>query len=73
MHADAVVNITDDPAISSTMNELLKSKLDNKTVLTSKELRGICDMLISDELNIVNTCPPILSTDMSISENTSAS
>ena len=72
-YADAVANIPDDPAVSSTTNELLKSKLDNKTVLTNEELRGIYDMLISDEPNVVDTCPPILSTNTSISENTSAS
>ena len=49
MYADAVVNIPDDPAVSRTTNELSKSKLDNKTVLSSVELRGIYDILISDE------------------------
>ena len=42
-YTDVVVNIPDDPAVSSTTNELSKSKLDNKTVLTSEELRGIYD------------------------------
>ena len=42
-YADTVANIPDDPAVSSTTNELSKSKLDNKTVLTSEELRGIYD------------------------------
>ena len=72
-YADAVVNIPDDPAISSTTNELSKSKLDNKTVLRNEELRGIYDILISDEPKVVDTCPPVLSTNTSISENTSAS
>ena len=72
-YADAVVNIPEDPAVSSRMNKLPKSKMDNKTVVTSEELRGIYDMLISDEPNAVNSCPPILTTNTSISENTSAS
>ena len=72
-YADAVVNIPDDPAVSSRTNELSKSKMDNKTVVTSKELRGIYDMLISDEPNAVDSFPPILTTNTSISENTSAS
>ena len=72
-YADAVVNIPDDPAVFSTTNELSRSKLDNKTVLTSEELRGIYDILIFDEPNVVDTCFPVLSTNMSISENTSAS
>ena len=71
-HADAVVNIPEDPAVSSRTNELSKSKMDNKTVMTSEELRGIYDMLISDEPNAVDSFPPILTTNMSISENTSA-
>ena len=45
----------------------------NKTVVTSEELRGIYDMLISDEPNAVDSFPPILTTNTSISENTSAS
>ena len=45
----------------------------NKTVLTSEELRGIYDILISDEPKVVDTCPPALSTNTFISENTSAS
>ena len=53
MHADAVVNILEDPAVSSRPNELSKSKMDNKTAVTSEELRGIYDMLISDEPNAV--------------------
>ena len=72
MFAD-VVDIPDDPAVSSTTNELSKSKLDNKTVLTSEELRGIYDILISDEPKVVDTFPPILSTNTSISENNSLS
>ena len=72
-YADAVVNIPDDPAVFSTTNELSRSKLDNKTVLTSEELRGIYDILIFDEPTVVDTCFPVLSTNMSISENTSAS
>ena len=35
-------------------------------------MRGIYDILISDEPKVVDTCPPILSTNTSISENTSA-
>ena len=72
-YADAAVNIPDDPAVFSTTNELSRSKLDNKTVLTSEELRGIYDILISDEPNVVDSCFPVLSTNISISENTSAS
>ena len=72
-YADAVVNIPEDPAVSSRMNKLPKSKMDNKTVVTSEELRGIYDMLISDEPNAVDSFPPILTTNTSISENTSAS
>ena len=72
-YADAVVNIPDDPAVFSTTNELSRSKLDNKTVLTSDELREIYDILIPDEPKVVDTCPPVLSTNTSISENTSAS
>ena len=72
-YADAVVNIPDDPAVFSTTNELSRSKLDNKTLLTSEELRGIYDILIFDEPNVVDTCFPVLSTNMSISENASAS
>ena len=72
-YADAAVNIPDDPAVFSTTNELSRSKLDNKTVMTSEELRGIYDILISDEPNVVDTCFPVLSTNISISENTSAS
>ena len=55
------------------MNKLSKSKLDNKNVLTSEELRGIYDILISDEPKFVETYPPILSTNTSICENTSTS
>ena len=47
--------------------------MDNKTVLASEELRGIYYILISDEPKVVDTCPPVLSTNTSISENTSAS
>ena len=72
-YADAAVDIPDDSAVFSTTNELSRSKLDNKTVLTSEELRGIYDILIFDEPNVVDTCFPVLSTNMSISENTSAS
>ena len=72
-YADAVVNIPDDPTVFSTTNELSRSKLDNKTVLTSEELRGIYDILIFDEPTVVDTCFPVLSTNMSISENASAS
>ena len=72
-YADAAVNIPDDPAVFSTTSELSRSKLDNKTVLTSEELRGIYDILISDEPNVVDSCFPVLSTNISISENTSAS
>ena len=72
-YADAVVNIPEDPTVSSRTNELSKSKMDNKTVVTSEELRGIYDMLISDEPNAVDSFPPILTTNTSISENTSAS
>ena len=72
-YADAAVDIPDDSAVFSTTNELSRSKLDNKTVLTSEELRGIYDILIFDEPTVVDTCFPVLSTNMSISENTSAS
>ena len=72
-YADAVVNIPQDPAVSSRTNELSKSKMDNKTVVTSEELRGIYDTLISDEPNAVDSCPPILTTNTSISGNTSPS
>ena len=72
-YADAVVNIPDDPAVLSTMNELSRSRLDNITILTSEVLREIYDILISDELNVVDTSPPVLSTNTSISENTSPS
>ena len=72
-YADAVVNIPDDPAVFSTTNESSRSKLDNKTVLTSEELRGIYDIMISDKPKVVDTCSPVLSTNTSISENTSAS
>ena len=72
-YAEAVVNIPGDSAVSSTTNKLSKSKLGNESVLTSEELRGIYDILISDEPKIVDTCPPVLSTSTSISENTSAS
>ena len=58
-YANAFVNIPDNPFISSTTHELSKSKLDNKTVLTSEELRGILDILISDEPKVLNTSPPI--------------
>ena len=73
MYADAVVNIPEDPVVSSRTKELSKSKMDNKTVVTSEELRGIYDMLISDEPNAVDSCPPFLTTKTSISENTSTS
>ena len=72
-YADAVVNIPDDPAVFSTTNESSRSKLDNKTVLTSEELRGIYDIMISDKPKVVDTCSPVLSTNTSISENASAS
>ena len=72
-YADAVVNIPEDPAVSSRMNKLPKSKMDNKTVVTSEELRGIYNMLIYDEPNAVDSCPPTLTTNTSISGNTSAS
>ena len=72
-YADAVVNIPEDPGVSSRTNELSKSKMDNKTVVASEELRGIYDMLISDEHNAVDSCPPFLTTNTSVSENTSAS
>ena len=72
-YADAAVDIPDDSAVFSTTNELSRSKLDNKTVLTSEELRGIYDILIFDEPKVVNTRPSVLSTNTSISENTSAS
>ena len=52
--------------------QLSNSKMDNKTVVTSEELRGIYDMLISDEPNAEDYCAPILTTNTSISENTSA-
>ena len=71
-YADAVVNIPDDPAVFSTTNESSRSKLDNKTVLTSEELRWIYDIMLSDEPKVVDTCSPVLSTNTSISENTSA-
>ena len=35
-YADAAVNIPDDPAAFSTTNELSRSKLDNKAVMTVK-------------------------------------
>ena len=41
--------------------------------MTSEELRGIYDILISDEPKAVDSCPPISTTNTSISENTSAS
>ena len=72
-YEDAVVNIPEDPAVFSRTNELSKSKMDNKTVVTSEKLRGIYDMLISDEPNAVDACPPISRTNTSISENTSTS
>ena len=72
-YADAAVNIPDDPAVFSTTNESSRSKLGNKTLLTSEELRGIYDILIFDEPKVVNTRPSVLSTNTSISENTSAS
>ena len=72
-NADAVVNIPDDPAVFSTTNESSRSKLDNKTLLTSEELRGIYGILIFDEPKVVDTRPPVLSTSTSISENTNAS
>ena len=72
-YTDAVVNIPDDPVVSSTTNELPKSRLGNKTVLVSEELRGIYDILMSIEPKVVETRPPVLSTDTSIFENTSAS
>ena len=72
-YTDAVVNIPDDPAVSSTTNELPKSRLDNKTVLVSEKLSGIYDILMSIEPKVVETLPPVLSTDTSIFENTSAS
>ena len=72
-YADAIVNIPDDPAVSSTTKESLKSKLDNKTALTCEEFRGIYDILISDEPKVADTCPPILSTNTPISENTHTS
>ena len=72
-YADAVVNIPEDPTVSSRTNELSKSKMDNKTVVTSEELRGIYNMLIYDEPNAVDSFPPTLTTNTSISENTSAS
>ena len=55
------------------MNKVPKSKMDNKTVVTSEELRGIYNMLIYDEPNARDSCPPTLTTNTSISENTSAS
>ena len=55
-YAEAVVNIPGDSAVSSTTKKLSKSKLGNKSVLTSEELRGIYDILISDEPKIVDTC-----------------
>ena len=69
-YADAAVNIPDDPAVFSTTNESSRSKLDNKNLLTSEELRGIYDILIFDEPKVVNTRPSVLSTNTSISENT---
>ena len=72
-YADAAVNIPDDPAVFSTTNESSRSKLGNKTLLTSEELRGIYGILIFDEPKVVNTRPSVLSTNTSISENTSAS
>ena len=72
-YADAVANIPDDPVVSSRTKELSKSKMDNETVVTGEELRRIYDMLISDEPNAVDSCPSILTTNTSISENTSAS
>ena len=72
-YTDAVVNIPDDPAVSSTTNELPKSRLGNKTVLVSEELRGIYYILMSIEPKVVETLPPFLSTDASIFENTRAS
>ena len=65
-YTDAVVNIPDDPVVSSTTNELPKSRLGNKTVLVSEELRGIYDILMSIEPKVVETRPPVLSTDTSI-------
>ena len=41
--------------------------------MTSEELRGIYDILIFDEPKVVDTCPLVLSTKTSISENASAS
>ena len=58
-YADTVVNIPEDPTVSSRTNEVSKSKMDNKTVVTSEELRGIYGMLISNEPNAVDSCPPI--------------
>ena len=46
-YADAIVNIPDNPAISSTTKKSLKSKLDNKTALTCEEFRGIYDILMN--------------------------
>ena len=57
-YAEAVVKIPGDPVIYSTTNKLSKSKLGNKAVLTSEELRGIYDILISNEPKVVDTCPP---------------